>query len=256
MEKWLDAETIAIWILIVLAVITILAVSFIKLVRINFRRMVENRLKESRMQIEHQKNLLETGIVAQEQERTRIAADLHDSLIGKLTVLRLKNQTNYSANEIDLLLGESIAEARRISHDLSPPMLEFIGIEELIENLLKPWKEKWNIGFYKNINYDKDLPENLKIQILRITQELIINTHKYANAENVFVHLRLSPKWLSLCFIDNGKGFDATGTKKGIGLKNIELRMLYLKGFHKIKSGPGKGTKAIITLNHSNFSHE
>ena len=78
MEKWLDPKTIALWIIIVLAVISLLAVSFIRLVRINFRRMVEQRLKESRMQLEHQKQLLETSVVAQEQERTRIAADLHD----------------------------------------------------------------------------------------------------------------------------------------------------------------------------------
>ena len=214
MEKWLDAETIAIWILIVLAVITLLAVSFVKLVRINFRRMVENRLKESRMEIEHQKKLLETGIIAQEQERTRIAADLHDSLIGKLTVLRLKNQTNYNTNDIDSLLGESIAEARRISHDLSPPMLEFVNIDELIDNILKPWKGKWKISFYKNITYSDDLWEGLKIQIIRIVQEVIINTHKYADAKNVFVHLRISPKWLSIIISDDGKGFDTDIIKK------------------------------------------
>src|SRR5688572_19170020 len=104
MEKWLDPKTVAIWILVVLAVIAILAVSFVKLVRINFKRMVENKLKESRMQLEYQKNLLESGIVVQEQERKRIAADLHDSLIGKLTILRLKNQTEYNLEQMDLLL--------------------------------------------------------------------------------------------------------------------------------------------------------
>ena len=73
--------------------------------------------------------------------------------------------------------------------------------------------------------------------------------------KNVFVHLRISPKWLSIIISDDGKGFDTDIIKKGIGLKNIELRMLYLKGFHKIKSGQ-KGTTVIIQVNHSKLSKQ
>ena len=252
MEKWLDPKTIALWIIIVLAVISLLAVSFIRLVRINFRRMVEQRLKESRMQLEHQKQLLETSVVAQEQERTRIAADLHDSLIGKLTVLRLKNQTQCDIQDIDNLLGESIAEARRISHDLSPPMLDHATIYELLKNTIAPWKEQFKVHFHKSINHETEVPVDLKIQIIRIVQEIIINTHKHAEATDIFINLRVSKKHLAVSVRDNGKGFDINKGKKGIGLKNIELRMLYLKGKYKIKSG-NKGTTTIIALNLTNF---
>src|SRR5690606_8057756 len=103
MEKWLDPQTIAIWIVIVLAIILIFVFSFIKLVRIHFKRIVENKMREAQLKLEHQEKLLETGILAQEQERVRIAADLHDSLIGKLTVLRIKNQSGYPLEQIDLL---------------------------------------------------------------------------------------------------------------------------------------------------------
>ncbi|QEE50833.1 hypothetical protein FUA48_14970 [Flavobacterium alkalisoli] len=255
MEKWLDPKTIALWIVIVLLIISLLAFSFIRLVRINFRRIVVERLKESRTQIEHQKQLLETGIIAQEQERTRIAADLHDSLIGKLTVLRLKNQTAQNTEEIDSLLGESIAEARRISHDLTPPMPKFITLDELIENVLAPWKKQFTLTFRKSIYSEKNIPNDLKIQIVRVIQEIIINIHKHAEATNVFVHLRMSPTLLSITIKDNGKGFDVEKAKKGIGLKNIELRMLFIKGHHKIKTG-NKGTTAILVLNHSKIESE
>lgn len=248
MEKWLDPKTIALWIVIVLLFISLLAFSFVRLVRINFRRIVENRLKESRMQIEHQKQLLETGLIAQEQERTRIAADLHDSLIGKLTVMRLKNQTEYNTDEIDSLLGESIAEARRISHDLTPPMPDFITPVELIGNILSPWKKQFNVVFYKNVFSEKNIPNDVKIQIVRIVQEIIINIHKHAQATTIAVILRMSPALLSIIVKDNGKGFDTEKVKKGIGLKNIELRMLYIKGHYKIKTD-NKGTTAIIALN-------
>ncbi|TRW27273.1 hypothetical protein FMM05_01140 [Flavobacterium zepuense] len=255
MEKWLDPQTITIWIIIVIAIITLLAVSFVKLVRLNFKRMVATQLKDSRIQLEHQKKLLETGIIAQEQERTRIAADLHDSLIGKLTVLRLKNQTDYNYNDIDALLGESIAEARRISHDLSPPMLEFVSVEEILDGIVASWKKQMKINFLSNIAQGAAIPNNLKIQVTRITQELIINIHKHAQCSLVNVYLKITNKCLILIVNDNGKGFDMNIAKKGIGLKNIELRMLYLNGLHKIKTG-SKGTTAIMILNHSKFEAE
>jgi len=255
MEKWLDPKTVAIWILVVLAVIAILAVSFVKLVQINFKRMVENKLKESRMQLEYQKNLLESGIVVQEQERKRIAADLHDSLIGKLTILRLKNQTEYNLEQMDLLLGETIDEARRISHDLSPPMLEFIELCELLEDMIAPWKRYLAIRFYTNIDTTATINQNLKIQIARIIQELVTNIYKHSGASDVCIQLKVTATDLTLVVRDNGKGFDYAEAKKGLGLQNIELRMAYLRGTHKIKSN-SKSSTAIITLNHLQFSNQ
>lgn len=253
MEKWLDPKTIAVWILVVLAVIALLAVSFVKLVRLNFKRMVENKLRESRLQLEYQQHLLESGIAVQEQERTRIAADLHDSIIGKLTVLRLKNQSEYNFMQIDSLLGETIDEARRISHDLSPPMLEFVELDELLEELLAPWQKHLQIGFHNNIDGNAFIHQNLKIQIARIIQELIVNIHKHSGASNVNVNIKVNDSWLALVVADNGNGFNIQEAKKGIGLKNIELRMLYLKGSYKIKSG-SKGSTTIIVVDHLKFT--
>jgi len=249
MEKWLDPQTIAIWIVIVLAIILIFVFSFIKLVRIHFKRIVENKMREAQLKLEHQEKLLETGILAQEQERVRIAADLHDSLIGKLTVLRIKNESGYPLEQIDLLLGESIDEARRISHDLTPPMLEHISLDELLQNVLEGWSKSLNVAFYKNIIQETFIKPDVKIQITRIVQELIINIHKHSGATNVWVNLRITGNTIWMVVRDNGKGFDIATGKKGIGLQNIELRMLYLKGVHKIKSGQ-KGSTAILAIKH------
>lgn len=255
MEKWLDPKTIAIWILVVLVVITLLAVSLVRLVRINFKRMVENRLRESRLQLKYQKNLMESGIVVQEQERTRIAADLHDSLISKLTILRLKNQSEYNFEQIDMLLGETIEEARRISHDLSPPMLEFVELHELLEDMMAPWKRYLTIHFYRDIEPTATIDQNLKLQVGRIAQELVTNIYKHSGASDVFMQLKITKTRLTLLVRDNGRGFDHTEAKKGIGLQNIELRMMYLRGAHKIKSC-SKGSTAIITLNHLQFGKQ
>lgn len=253
MEKWIDSQTLAIWIIVVLVVIGLLAISFVKLVQINFKRMVESKLKESRLQIEHQKNLMESGIAVQEQERNRIAADLHDSLIGKLTILRLKNQSEFNFEQVDKQLGELIDEARRISHDLSPPMLEFVELHELIEDMLSPWKKHLSIHLHTQVEATVTLPPNLKIQVGRIAQELLTNIYKHAQATAVWVDLKTTSQHLFLVVKDNGKGFDVEQAKKGIGLQNLELRTVYLRGKYKIKSSP-KGSTVILALNHLHFS--
>lgn len=253
MEKWIDPETITVWIIIVIIVIFLLVFSFIKLVYLNFKRIVAAKLEESRLQLEYQRKLLETGVLAQERERVRIAADLHDSLIGKLTSLRLKNQMKYEYKEIDFLIGESIAEARRISHDLSPPMLEFMSLYELIDEIIDPWRKDIKIQFIHDIRTDAILLDNIKIQFTRILQELVTNIHKHAKAGSILVHLRLTERWLALLICDDGCGFDCNTNKKGLGLQNIELRMLYLNGHHRITSNT-KGTTALLLLNQTNFN--
>lgn len=252
MEKWIEPKTITLWITIIIVVIFLLVFSFIKLVYLNFKRIVATKLEESKVQLEYQRKLLETAVIAQEKERVRIAADLHDSLIGKLTTLRLKNQMQYEYNEIDFLLGESIAEARRISHDLSPPMLEFMTFYDVIDGVIDPWRKNISIEFVHDIRTDIALLDTIKIQFTRILQELITNIYKHAAAENILIHLRLSDRWLALLICDNGCGFDLKTSKKGLGLQNIELRMLYLNGYHRTTSNK-TGTTTLLLLNHTNL---
>lgn len=252
MEKWIEPKTIMLWITIAITVVSILVFSFIRLAYLNFKQMAEAQLEESRLKLEHQKKLLENGILVQEQERTRIAADLHDSLIGKLTSLKLKHQLEYSYDEMDHLLNESIADARRISHDLSPPMLEFISLCELIDGIIAPWKKNIAVDFYHDIRNDVDMPNTIKIQFTRVLQELITNIYKHAGASVISIHLRQSEKWLCLLVKDNGNGFDPNQNKKGLGLQNIELRMHYLNGMHKIKP-LRKGTAALLLLDYTDL---
>jgi len=208
--------------------------------------MTEANLRETRLQLEHQKKLLETNLYAQEKERMRIAGDLHDSLIGKLVVVKMKSQIGASATDIDSMLEESIAEARRISHDLTPPLLDYSRIEELIDDILSPWKDKFIVKYHKDIRNAQDLPSESKIQVLRVMQELLVNINKHAQATNVNVTLRYTDKFFILVISDNGRGFDTTQFKKGLGLGNLELRMQYLNAQYKVKSVEGRGTRTII----------
>lgn len=249
MEKWQDPKVIAFWIAIIIVFIVTLLFFVVRILHAGYKRMTEANLRESRLQLEHQKKLMETSLHTQEKERMRIAGDLHDSLIGKLTVIKMKSQIGAVANELDSLLEESIAEARRISHDLTPPLLEFSRIEELVEDIFSPWKEKMQIVCSSDVRTNTDMPPQAKIQVLRIVQELLTNTVKHAWATTVTVHLRYSEKYFTLIVRDDGKGFDTSQYKKGLGLGNLELRMQYLNASHKIKSAPGRGTVTIIVFN-------
>lgn len=246
MEKWQDPKVIALWIAIIIVLIFTILLFVVRIMHIGYKRMTEANLREARMQLEHQKKLTETNLTAQERERQRIASDLHDGLIGKLAVVRLKSQVGAPLQEIDNLLEESIAEARRISHDLTPPLLEFLSLEELLEQLAAPWREKLQIDFYSDVRTQQELTPQQKIQVVRIVQELVTNTLKHAAATTITMHLRHTEQYLALRVHDNGKGFDASQLKKGIGLSNLELRMQYLNAGNKVKSEIGKGTTTII----------
>lgn len=249
MEKWLDSKTVTIWIIIVLFLIALLAFSMVKLVYIHIKKKLEHKLKESILKLEYQSNLLKTTIIVQEEERNRIAADLHDSVIGKLTVLKLKNQISYQADEIDSLLEESIKETRRISHNLIPPMIDFKCVSELINDTLLPWKKEFEITYSKDIRSEYSADKNLKLQLIRILQELIINIHKHSYCKKCTVRLKITNLFLTLTVSDNGIGFDSVNNRfsKGIGLNNIALRVDYLNGYYKIKSNK-KGTRAIFSF--------
>lgn len=251
MEKWQDPQTIAPWIVIVILLIFLLVFSIIKLVYTGFKRMVENQLKESKMQLGHQKKLQETNIIVQENERRRFAADLHDTLIGKLTVLRIRNQLVHDQSETDRLLNDCIEEARRISHDLSPPMLEHTSFHELIYGLIAPWEKNTAIAFRQDIRSEVDFPVRSKIQLTRIFQELMTNISKHAGATHISIQLRQTDLWLILLVHDNGCGFDSEKEAKGLGMQNIQLRMQYLEGFYRFKSRKDKGTTALFLFQQS-----
>lgn len=256
MEKWQDPKIIALWIAIILVLVFTIILFVVKIMHTGYKRMVQANLRQAQMQLEHQKKLTETSLQAQEKERTRIASDLHDSLIGKLTVIRMKSQLGLPLTDIDSLLGESITDARRISHDLTPPLLEQTDIADLIENIIDPWRQKMDIVFYTDIRSRHNFAASSKIQLVRVVQELITNIVKHAEATAVAVHLRITAQTCMLKISDNGKGSDTSILKKGLGLHSLEMRMQYLSASYKVKSKPGNGTRTVIVCPYKNESDE
>ncbi|MFK7748562.1 MAG: sensor histidine kinase [Kordia sp.] len=246
METWQKPETIILWITIAALFVIVLLTVIIFLIRAIFKKIIKAKEKEAAAQLDYQKNLLETTIKTQEIERHRIAADIHDGLIGKLTVIKMQQEITQQDQKTIDALHESIAIARRISHDLSPPLVEFTKLPDLIKELLDPWEQHVLVNTTYDIRAEVNDTEEFKVQITRLIQEIITNIIKHAEATQMNLHLKQTKNYMALRISDNGKGYDIEKNSKGLGTKNIETRVQFLKGNYKVKSKLGKGTSNLF----------
>jgi two-component system, NarL family, sensor kinase len=246
MEAWQKPESFALWFAIALGVVIGLAVLIIIINRLSVRRIIFEQQKTAQAKLDYQKKLLKDSILVQERERERIASNLHDDLISKLNIVSLLLHTEKGQLPADpkQLLQESIHLARGISHDLRPPLLKDTSLEELCKDFLGPLRQEFKVNF-KLLGEPQDFEEEVKLQLLRVFQEVINNILKHAEATELNVTLRFGLQNFALKVQDNGKGFDTSRQRKGLGLKNIELRMQSLQGSYKFKSFLGRGTTFI-----------
>lgn len=248
MEKWQTNETIVIWIILIGLVLIILVSFFAIYIKVTSKRIQSSIEKESAMKLQYQQSLLETFIQAQEDERQRIAADIHDDLIGKLTAAKIQLENNGEIDAIEIL-EQGILKARSISHNLSDPLIEYELIEDLILETLSPWRDRIEIDTHIDVRSKVHESAEHKAQVLRIVQELFVNVDKHSKASRVKIQLRKTGRSLILFFSDNGIGFSAGDDPSGIGMKNIESRIQYIKGHHRIRSFPGFGTSLLLVIN-------
>ncbi|WP_230470574.1 sensor histidine kinase [Flavobacterium cheongpyeongense] len=197
---------------------------------------------------------------AKEEEKNKIARELHDGVMNKLYGVRmnlgffntkLDDKSIEKRKEYILELQNIENEIRTISHDLSrDSFLEGSDFNTLLSNLIANQKGLSRARFKYIIeeNFDWEQVQNIyKINVYRIIQEAVLNIHKYSRALNAEVKIQLSEdKILKLSILDDGIGFDINTVKKGIGLSNIKERANSLKGNLDILSGIGKGTEIIV----------
>ena len=217
-------------------------------------------------ELETEKKLTATEAVlkGEEQERTRLAKDLHDGLGGMLSGIKYSfntmkgnmvlTQDNAYAFERSMdMLDSSINEMRRVAHNMMPEALVKFGLD----TALKDFCNDINLTGALKINYQSIGMDNVNIEqttaitIYRIVQELVNNTMKHAAAKNAIIQLSKIDEKLTVTVEDDGKGFDTTilNKVKGIGWTNIQSRIDFLKGMLDVQSTPGKGTSVHIELN-------
>jgi signal transduction histidine kinase len=205
--------------------------------------------------------LIEAVIQTEEKERKRIASDLHDGLGPLLSAAKLyfqayidaDNAGEKSAIEAKLIgiIDSAIDDSTRISHNISPQILEKYGLKVALENFISEIDLSKNIGF--DLKFEEISRFDLKVEltIYRTILELIHNTLKHAKASRIGINVFISENMLHVQYSDNGIGFSAEekmGQKHGTGLKNIKNRINSLEGTLIFDNRQSEGMKASIKI--------
>jgi PAS domain S-box-containing protein len=224
-------------------------------VDISERKKAEEIIKTSLEEKEKMKIIFST----QEEERRRISEALHNNIAQLLYAaqLKLEDLSKYQQADKEIikdlkdLLEQSISETRTISFQLMPPILEDFGLIPTLKELCDKYSSK-SLSIQCTISgYSKRMQKNIEIAVYRISQELINNIVKHADANQAGLSFRVHKNSLTLTAEDNGKGFDADAalrSEESMGLKNIKNRVKLMNGDFTIKSKAGEGTKIIIEI--------
>ena len=228
------------------------------------RRRAEEALRASEQRLRFLTSQL---LSAQERERKRISMELHDELGQNLAVLKLQIRA------IERALGEDqqdlkegcrellnyidgvIDNVRRLSHDLSPAILEDLGLQSALNYLINEVSKHYTVSHsFKVEDLDRLFPSDLQIIIYRIFQECLTNISKHAGATEVSIMVKEDNDILSMILEDNGVGFEPTASLarrssgRGLGLAALDERARMLGGTLEIWSQPGSGTRVTCLI--------
>lgn len=238
-----------------------LLIVFLSGMVINFR---ERRLADAKL-----KKLTQRVFDAQEDERGRVARELHDGISQILVGVRYALDSARRRLELGTPdaraslekgidnLGTAITEVRRISRDLRPGVLDDLGLGPALKSLTEDFQARTGITTtFQTVVFRNRLDPNAKIALYRIAQEALTNIERHAGATEVTLDLRGHKRGATLRISDNGLGMNQSERNRGpgIGLRNMQERVEQLDGTLRILSarGIGKGTiiEATVPLTH------
>ncbi|MEM7619743.1 MAG: cache domain-containing protein [Pseudomonadota bacterium] len=226
----------------------------------------EKRLADAKL-----KALTKRVIDTQEEERKRVARELHDGISQILVSIKygLEKTLHYTKKPVFLPKNQkvenivekalcqlmfSISEIRRISRDLRPGMLDDLGLTPALESLCAQFNERTGVEVdFKSVRIRNLLPTDAKTALYRVAQEALTNIERHANATKVRFHLSLKQDNVLLTIIDNGTGFVTAHIVKskqacvGIGLRNMQERIEHFNGTFEISSSR-TGTRILARI--------
>lgn len=224
------------------------------------RKRAEAELIESRRRLRELSAFLQN---VREEERTRIARELHDELGQALTALRIdldwlqtrlpeppQTVTDKLA-AMQSLVAKTVESVRRISQDLRPGVLDDLGLAAAVEWLVDQFQKRTGIPCRLVLNREEfDLPDSIATSVFRIVQEALTNVARHAGAGAVEIELTEAGNGIRLMVRDDGKGFDSRAKpgKKSYGLLGIRERVHMLGGTADIYGEPGQGTTVRVWI--------
>jgi len=199
------------------------------------------------LQAAYSRNLIK----GQEEERTRLARDLHDS-VGQKLMLLTKKAKDCNHSDIDMLAQNTLEELRSISKGLHPVTLERIGITAAVESMVTEIDAHTDIFFTQEIdNIDDLLPKNSVLHVYRIIQESLNNMVKHSEAKSASVAIINNIETIEVVIKDNGKGFDflkTLRTNKNLGMKTLMERSKIIDAKFRIYTEPTRGTIVELVI--------
>jgi signal transduction histidine kinase len=224
--------------------------------------MEERRNKDAQLRFleGEQMKTLKKLITVQDNERKRIAGDLHDTIGPLLAALKINFRRLFSAQQSTLkpdlvqntetIIDDSISEIRAISHNLMPKNLSSKGLINTLSDYFKDLQLLYNKPITFEHSIQSIVEAELEINIYRIICELTLNGAKHSNATLIKVSIHTESNSIYICVNDNGQGFQINGSiyKNALGLQNAESRVQYLNGEFNLASEISKGTAVNIKI--------
>lgn len=240
----------------------IVAVALIIFFYFSRKKIIQKELEKIDLILRYQKEQLHAIIVTQEEERKRIAQDLHDDISSKLNIVSLNShlltapnlteaETAEITENIINLTTKALDNSRKIAHNLLPPVFEKFGLHAGIEELCGEFESAKSVKiYYKNeIDFDdKDIDRHL--HVFRILQELMNNSIRHGKATEIWISFANNDGINTCYYEDNGVGFDSSNgeNQKGLGMKNIDSRISFLEGTIEINSEINNGIVVNFTF--------
>lgn len=193
-------------------------------------------------------------VKGQEDERARLAQELHDGIAPLLTTLKLKvgaiEMQPADKEELKSMIDETISEIRRISNNLMPSVLRDFGVGEALRNLMLTVQAATpglSVRYQSDIPRPERIPREIQLALYRIAQEGVNNALKHARATEIRMSVTQFENYVSLFLMDDGAGFDPKQPYSGNGLRNMQVRAEVFRGIFQINSGE-EGTAIEIEI--------
>ena len=208
------------------------------------------------------RRLSSQALSAQEEERKRIARELHDETAQALTFLLVRlrvaeksgtlEDMKTAVAEVRALAGDTLESVRKLALDLRPSALDDLGLVPALEWYTKQYSQRLPIDVsFSAIGFDHRLPPDLEVALYRVVQEALTNVAKHSDAHSVTVLLEYQADSVRAVVEDDGHGFDVSAKlesrERGLGLFGMQERLELVQGKLSIESGAGEGTRVTAT---------